>query len=96
MADSAAVRMSQARSVGAKLSVDNIDGLGRAVLLLATEIAVLNDRQRVLEAVLEAKGIDVSDAVRDFQPEGPMDDMLKSESQRLATLIIDALCPPSA
>ena len=94
MADNAAITMSQAASVGAKLGVGNIDGLGRAVLLLATEIAVLNDRQRVLEAVLAAKGIDVADAVRDFQPTGPMADFLKADSERLATLVIEALCPP--
>ena len=96
MADNAAVKMSQASSVGVKLGVHNIDGLGRAILLLATEIAVLNDRQQVLEAVLEAKGIDLANAVRDFQPEGAMADALKADSERLATLIIEALCPPAA
>ena len=85
--------MSQARSIGARLSVASLDDLGRAVLLLATEVAVLSDRQRVLEAVLAARGIDVADAVRDFVPEGALADALKSDKARLAQSIVEALCP---
>jgi hypothetical protein len=96
MADSAAARMSQARSTGAKLTPASIDGLGRAVLLLATEIAVLNDRQRVLEAVLDEHGIAVADAVRDHQPTGALAETLKADKARLATLIVEALCPPES
>lgn len=94
MAERDAVAMSQARSAGAKLSADNIDDLGRAVLLLATELSVLADRQRVLEAVLDESGIAVSDAVRDHQPTGALAETLAAERQRLAALIVDALCPP--
>lgn len=96
MADSAAARMSQAHSSGVKLGAANIDDLGRAVLLLATEVAVLNDRQRVLEAVLEERGIAVADAVRDYQPTGALADTLQGEQARLAKLIVEALCPPNA
>jgi hypothetical protein len=93
-ATSAAARMSQRRSSGAKLGIDNIDDLGRAVLLLATEVAVLMDRQRVLEAVLEERGIAVKEAVRDCQPAGALADELAVERKRLAQLIVEALCPP--
>ena len=96
MLESDAAKMSQARSTGAKLRPDNLDDLGRAVLILATEIAVLNDRQRVLEAVLAERGIDVADAVRDYQPSGAMADALKAEQARLAQLVVEALCPPGA
>lgn len=95
-APSAAARMSQQRSSGAKLGLDNVDDLGRAVLLLATEMAVLMDRQRVLEAVLEERGIPVKEAVRDWQPQGALADELAGERKRLARLIVDALCPPEA
>lgn len=95
MADSAAARMSQAHSAGARLTQANIDDLGRAVLLLATEVAVLNDRQRVLEAVLAERGIEVADAVRDYQPAGGLAEALKTEQTRLAKLIVEALCPPA-
>ena len=88
--------MSQAHSTSVKLGAANVDDLGRALLLLATEIAVLNDRQRVLEAVLEERGIAVADAVRDYQPSGALAEALKAEQARLAKLIVEALCPPNA
>jgi hypothetical protein len=88
--------MSQTVSTGAKLLPSSIDDLGRAVLLLATEVAVLNDRQRVLEAVLEERGIAVADAVRDYQPSGALAETLKADQKRLATLMVEALCPPDA
>ena len=88
--------MSQARSLGEHLSPASLDDLGRAVLLLATEVAVLGDRQRVLEAVLGKHGIDVADAVRDFVPEGALGEALKADKARLAQSIVEALCPPRA
>ncbi|MBL0923119.1 MAG: hypothetical protein IBJ12_01450 [Sphingomonadaceae bacterium] len=94
MADADAIRMSQARTMASKLSADNIDDLGRALLLLANEVAVLADRQKVLEAVLAERGIDVSDAVRDYQPSGKVAEDIASGHARLAKLIVDALCPP--
>jgi hypothetical protein len=90
---SAAAAMSQTASTGAKLKPHSLDDLGRAILLLATEVAVLNDRQRVLEAVLEERGIAVADAVRDHQPAGALADTLKAEKARLAQAIVEVLCP---
>jgi hypothetical protein len=88
--------MSQAHSSGTKLTPASIDDLGRALLILATEIAVLMDRQRVLEAVLEERGIAVADAVRDYQPSGALAETLRAEQARLAKSIVEALCPPTA
>lgn len=88
--------MSQAHSAGSKLSPASIDDLGRALLILATEVAVLNDRQRVLEAVLGERGIDVADAVRDYQPSGALAETLKADQARLAKLIVETLCPPNS
>lgn len=85
--------MSQTASTGVKLKPDSLDDLGRAVLLLATEVAVLNDRQRVLEAVLAERGIEVADAVRDYQPAGALAETLKAEKVRLAQAMLEALCP---
>jgi len=92
---SAAAAMSQAHSTGTKLTGANIDGLARAMLMLATEVAVLGDRQRVLEAVLGERGIDVGDAVRDYRPSGTFAQTLHDEQQRLAKLVVEALCPPA-
>ncbi len=96
MADAEAIRMSQARTMAAKLSADSIDDLGRALLLLANEVAVLADRQKVLEAVLAERGIEVSDAVRDYQPSGQVAEEIAAGHARLAKLIVDAICPPSS
>ena len=96
MAESAAARMSQARSTGSKLGPASLDDLGRAVLILATEVSVLNDRQRVLEGVLEANGIAVADAVRDHIPAGALAETLQADRARLAKLIVEALCPPES
>jgi hypothetical protein len=95
MSEAAHVRMSQQRTTGAKLGPRDVDGLGRAVLLLATELAVVADRQKVLEAVLAERGIDVAQAVRDFQPAGALAEELQADKARLAQLVIEALCPPA-
>lgn len=75
------------------LRPDQLDDLGRTVLLLARELWVVKDRQRVLEAVLGERGIDVADAVRDYQPSGALAEALAAERDRFAQAVIDALCP---
>lgn len=80
-------------SAGRMLQPDQIDDLGRAVLLLARELWVVRDRQRVLEAVLGERGIDVAQAVSDYQPSGPMADELAEARDRFARSLVDALCP---
>lgn len=96
MADSAAAAMSQAHTTGQKLNPSSVDDLGRAILALATEVSVLADRQLVLEAVLAERGIDVTEAVRNYQPSGDFAQVLKDDKQRFAKIIVEALCPSTA
>ena len=88
--------MSQINRASTKLGPDSIDDLGRAILLLATEVSVLNDRQRVLEAVIEGQGLKVADTVRDYCPTGAFAETLKADRARLARSIVETLCPPAA
>lgn len=85
---------SRAASVGRMLHPDQIDDLGRAVLLLARELWVTKDRQRVLEAVLEERGIAVAEAIRDYRPDEALAAELKAERDRFTQSLIIALCPP--
>jgi hypothetical protein len=75
------------------LHAGQLDHLGKAVLLLARELWVTRDRLAVLEAVLESRGIAVSDAIRDFQPEGALAERLAAERDSLARALIDTLAP---
>lgn len=79
---SPAAAMSQAMSSGASLRPGQIDELGRALLLLARELWIVKDRQIVLEAVLAERGVDVADAVRDYQPAGAVAQRLDAERKR--------------
>jgi hypothetical protein len=90
---SPAAAMSQASSAGPTLFPEQIDDLGRAVLLLARELWVVKDRQRVLEAVLEERGIDIVAAIRDFQPSGTLAAELEAERNRFASALVQTLCP---
>lgn len=90
---SAAAAMSQAPSTGQMLGPDQIDDLGRALLVLARELWVMKDRQRVLEAVLEERGIAVAEAVRDYRPSGALAAELQAERERFARSIMETLCP---
>lgn len=85
--------MSQAPVTGRMLRADQIDDLGRTVLLLARELWVVKDRQRVLEAILDERGIDVSAAVRDYHPAGSVADELKAERERFTAALMQSLCP---
>lgn len=75
------------------LSPAQVDDLGRALLVLARELWVTKDRQRVLEAVLEERGIAVADAVRDYQPKDALADELAAERQRFTREVMRALAP---
>jgi K+-sensing histidine kinase KdpD len=86
---------SRAASSGRMLAPEQIDDLGRAVLLLARELWVTKDRQRVLEAVLEARGIEVAQAIRDHQPDEALAAELAAERERFTQALIAALCPPA-
>lgn len=90
---SPAAAMSQMISTGQMLGPDRVDDLGRALLLLARELWVTKDRQRVLEAVLEDHGIRVSDAVRDYQPSGALAATLAAERKAFTEGLVNALYP---
>jgi hypothetical protein len=90
---SAAARMSQAPSTGRMLRPDQLDDLGHALLVIARELWVAKDRLRVLEAVLDAKGIDVSQAVARHQPDDALAAELAAERSRFVGAIMSALCP---
>ncbi len=85
---------SRAARSGTKLAPERLDDLGNALLLLARELWVTKDRQRVLEALLEANGIVGPGAVADHQPDTALAASLEAERQMFARALIDALCPP--
>src|SRR5688572_15559569 len=94
MSEAPAVAASRAPNTGRMLQPEQLDELGRAVLLLTRELWVAIDRQRVLEAVLEARGIPVKDAVRDHQPDAALTAELAAERQRITEALLATLCPP--
>lgn len=84
---------SRAASVAPALHPGQLDHLGRAILLLARELWVTRDRLAILEAVLEARGIPVVEAVRDFQPDDALARRLAAERDSLARALVETLAP---
>ena len=93
LADGAAASR-KARS-GQALAPDQIDDVANALLVLARELWVLKDRQRVLEALLAENGIVAPGAVRDHQPGPALAAELEIERIRYTNALMAALCPPS-
>jgi hypothetical protein len=77
------------------LRPDQVDELGRAVLYLAGELWVTRDRLAVLEAVLDARGLDVSADVARHQPSPELAARLAAERKALVEGLIATLCPPA-
>jgi hypothetical protein len=75
------------------LGPDQVDDLARAVITLAREVWVLRDRQRVLEAVLGEKGIDVAQAVEHYQPSAELQAKLDAERKAFVQGLMHALVP---
>jgi hypothetical protein len=67
------------------------DALTQTVLTLAKEVWTLRDRQIVLEAVLQERGIDVAAAIERYQPAGDVKTRLADERRRFLADIVDAL-----
>jgi hypothetical protein len=82
-------------ATGQFLKPEQLDDLGRAVLWLARELWVTRDRLAVIEAVLDARGLDVSAAVADFQPDAALAARLSAERRALVEGLIATLCPPA-
>ncbi|MDE1149975.1 MAG: hypothetical protein PW843_25770 [Azospirillaceae bacterium] len=72
------------------LKPEQIDAVGEALLSLTREVWILTDRVRILEAVLEDKGVDVHEAVNRYQV-GPE---LQAELDALRKRLIDAVVAP--
>jgi hypothetical protein len=75
------------------LGPDQVDDLARALLTLAREVWVLRDRQRVLEAVLGERGIDVARAVEHHQPSAELQAQLDAERKAFVQGLMQALVP---
>lgn len=69
----------------------DIAGVGAAVLTLARELWILNDRVQVLEAVLAEKGIDVQQEIESYQPNDVLQARLNEQSQALVEKVMAAL-----
>ena len=84
---------SRAVGGGGMLRPEQIDDLGNALLLLARELWVVKDRQRVLEALLAENGIVAPGAVADHQPGAALTVELEAERGRYTAALMEALCP---
>ncbi len=84
---------SRAATSAPALHAGQLDHLGKAVLLLTRELWVTRDRLAVLEAVLEARGLAVAEAIRDFQPDGALAERLAAERAALVQALLATLAP---
>ncbi|WP_448585307.1 hypothetical protein [Thermaurantiacus sp.] len=84
---------SRAATSTPSLHPGQLDHLGKALLLLARELWVTRDRLAVLEAVLERRGIAVTEAIRDFQPDGALAGQLAAERDAFARALVATLAP---
>lgn len=84
---------SRAAKLGQALSEAQLTDVANAMLLLARELWVVKDRQRVLEHLLETAGVVVPGAVADHQPEGPLAVALVAERERYTNALVQALAP---
>lgn len=73
------------------LQPEDIDGLGEAVLALTSEVWVLTDRLIVIEAILEAKGMDLRKAIEDFAPTPEFERVLSVRREKLINAVVGAL-----
>lgn len=72
------------------------DRLGLALIALMREVWVIKDRMMVLEAVLEAKGIDVASAIEAFQPDATQAARMQDEGDAFVKVIMDTLSEASS
>ena len=70
------------------LQPDDIEKVGQAVLTLASELWAVKDRQRITEAVLKARGIDISEDIDTFAPDAELEADLKAERQALVKKVM--------
>ena len=75
------------------LQPGQIDDVANALLVLARELWVVKDRQRILEALLAENDILVPAAVTDYQPGPALAGELETERGRYTAALMEALCP---
>jgi len=73
------------------LKESDIDKIGLALITLTKELWVVKDRQRILEAALEDKGIISSSLIDNYQPGDELNKKLSEERQRLINELINVL-----
>jgi hypothetical protein len=73
------------------LGPDQLDDLGHALLALTREVVIMADRVRVLEAVLDSKGIEVHAAVERHEPDADLQKDLDERGKAIVKAVIDAL-----
>ena len=76
------------------LAPHQIDDVANALLVLARELWVVKDRQRVLEALLAEHGIIAPGVIADHQPGPALTTELATERTRYTQALMTALCPP--
>lgn len=62
---------------------EDIDKLGQAIVTLTSELWAVQDRQLVTEAVLEMRGIDISEEVDTFTPSLELETKLREKRENL-------------
>ncbi len=73
------------------LTEDQIDDLGEALLTLTREVYVLTDRLRVLEQVLDDKGLDVHQAVERYAVTPDLQADLDAKRDNLLNAVMKSL-----
>jgi hypothetical protein len=86
---------SRQASSGRALAPEQIDDVANALLVLARELWVVKDRQRVLETLLAENGIVAPGTIADHQPGPALAAELDTERKRYTDALMTALCPPA-
>jgi hypothetical protein len=74
-----------------KLTTDDIDNLGQAILTLTEELWIMKDRQKILEAALSDAGIIAPQALDRFEPDGELAESLRADRQQLVERVLSVL-----
>lgn len=77
------------------LGPDQIDNLGKALLVLTRELWVVKDRVAIMEKVMEKHGIPASE-INDYQPDEAFEAELKAQRQHLIDTVLSALSAQNA
>jgi hypothetical protein len=73
------------------LAPEQINDVAMALMALTHEVWLVNDRVRVLEAVLAKHGIDAAAEIDAFTPDADLQKTLSTQSQALVSRIVGAL-----